>query len=81
MAVNRAKNWSMWEFGTLLDNPQLTDEQLSSELPRRSVGAISVVRASIHNYHKGGNVSGLSKMMISRLEQGSWTCPRCNKKQ
>jgi len=77
----RAENWSKEEFEILLQNPQLTDEQLRSQLPRRSLGAIGVVRAFIHNFHKGGSISGVSKMMISRLEKGLWTCPICNEKQ
>jgi len=77
----RAKNWNKEEFEILLQNPRLTDEQLISYLPERSRGAIGVVRAFIHNYHKRGNVSGLSRMMISRLERDPWTCPLCDEKQ
>jgi hypothetical protein len=71
----RAPNWSQKEFEILLQNPRLNDEELSDQLPRRTAEAIATVRAFIHNYHKDGNVSGLSKLMIRRLEQGSWTCP------
>ena len=73
----KEKEWSPEEFEILLQNPQLSDEELSSQLPCRSPGAIGVVRAFIHNFHMGGNVSGLSRMMIRHLEQGSWNCPLC----
>ena len=76
-----APNWSQKEFEILLQNARCTDEELSGKLPGRSAGAIATVRAFIHNYHKAGNVSGLSELMIRRLEQGSWTCPQCDEKQ
>jgi len=79
--MSRAPNWSQKEFEFLLQNHRLTDEELSDQLSRRTAEAIATVRAFIHNYHKDGNVSGLSKLMISRLEQGSWTCPWCDEKR
>jgi len=77
----REPNWSQKEFEILLQNPQLTDEELSRKLTSRTVGAIKTVRDFIHSFHTGGNVSGLSRLMKSRLEQGSWTCARCDQKQ
>lgn len=77
----RAPDWSTEEFEILLRNPRLADEELNSQLSRRTVGAIRTVRAFIHSFHRGGNVSGLSEMMIHRLEQGSWDCPRCNERR
>jgi hypothetical protein len=76
-----APNWSEEEFEILLRNPRLADEELNRQLPRRTVGAIRTVRESIHSFHRGGNVSGLSKVMIHRLVHGSWTCPRCNERR
>jgi hypothetical protein len=72
--------WSIEEFEILLDNPHLTNEELSIQLPRRSAGAINAVRSFIHSFHEGGNDSGLSEMMRGRLEerQGTITCPKCN---
>jgi hypothetical protein len=43
--------WNSEEFETLLNNPQLTNEDLSILLPRRSAGAINAVRSFIHSYH------------------------------
>ncbi len=76
----RAPDWSQEEFEILLQNPQFTDEELSSLLPKRTTEAIAVIRSFIHNFHRGGNASGLSKMMKARLEQRSWPCPRCDYK-
>ena len=71
--------WNTEEFVILLDNPQLTNEELSRQLTTRSIGAINVVRRFIHSFHAGGNISGLSNLMIHRLQQGSWVCPQCQK--
>lgn len=72
----RAPDFSKEEFEILLQNHRLTDEELANLLPTRTVGAIRTVRSFIHSFHRGVNVSGLSKMMIHRLEQGSWACPQ-----
>lgn len=79
--MSPAPPWTRREFRILLEHPELSDEELSHQLPKRSTGAIKVVRDFIHNFHRGGDASGLSKMMISRLEQGSWACPRCNQER
>lgn len=63
----------------LLENPNLTNEELGKKLIDRTVGAIGAVRSFIHNFHMGGDISGLSKLMIHRLEKGSWVCPNCRK--
>lgn len=67
------------EFEILVGNYLATDDQLATELPHRSVGAIQVVRAFICAYHKGQNHSGLSAMMVKRLQAGAGllTCPIC----
>ena len=66
--MNTISPWNSHEFETLLENPQLTDEEMSGKLKTRSVGAIGLVHSFIHNFHSGGNISGLSKLMIHRLE-------------
>lgn len=75
----RKANWSQQEFELLLQNPELTDEELSGALSTRSAGAVGAVRDFAHSYHEGGDVSGLSQMMKRRLKQGSWVCARCGK--
>lgn len=74
----RAPDWSEQEFETLLRNPQLSDEEVARLLPRRTLGAIGAVRSFLHNFHEGGDISGLSQMMASRLRRGSWTCSKCD---
>jgi hypothetical protein len=78
--MTRAPNWTEDEFETLLNNPHLSDEELADLLPQRTVEAGQTVRAFVHNYHIGGSMSGVGKMMLQRLEQGSVTCPICNTK-
>jgi len=73
--------WTREEFQTLLGNPYLTDDELAEKLSGRSPGAIGVVRAGIHAFHKGHDYSILSKMMKSELKEkeNSITCPVCHK--
>jgi len=61
--MKQAPVWTLEEFKTLVDNPTLSDVELASKLPRRTVGAVGVVRAGLHSYHKGRNISMLSRMM------------------
>lgn len=75
--MDKEKEWEKDEFDILLDNFGLSDEELSDHLPKRTLGAIKVVRDFIHSYHRGGDPSGLSNMMKDRLKQRLWTCPRC----
>jgi len=65
----------------LLRNPQF-DSVLTRLLPRCSTGAIGAVREFIHSYHRGGSTSGLSQMMLRKLQssKGSLTCSRCNER-
>ncbi len=72
-------DWTEKEFTAVLLNPHSTNEEISA-INGRSVGAISTVRAFIHNYHIRGNISGLSQLMINRLNQGYWECPLCHHK-
>ncbi|MBN1367762.1 MAG: hypothetical protein JW967_07535 [Dehalococcoidales bacterium] len=71
-------NWSEQEFNTILMNPHSTDYELSAKLNGRHAEAIGNLRAFIHNFHTKGNISGLSKFMVARLNQGYWECPRCH---
>ena len=74
----RARDWTEEEFETLLQHPEMSDEELS-EFLNRTPGAVAAVRDFIHSYHNGGSISGLSQMMAQRLRKGGWTCPRCGK--
>ena len=76
--MSRDANWSEQEFNIILLNPHSTDYELSVKLNGRSSGSISNLRAFIHNFHIKGNISGLSKFMITRLDEGYWECPRCH---
>lgn len=79
----RAPNWAESEFKTLLYSPQLSDEELSRRLQRRTPGAIGVVREGIHAWHKRKENPGriLSKMMLNMLQkrQHPITCHKCSK--
>ena len=77
--MNQKPVWTREEFEILVSNSALSDAELVQKLPRRSSGAIGIVRAGIHAFHVGGNISMLSKMMISYLEEkaGSTICPIC----
>ena len=72
------QEWTTDEFEVLLQHPALGDEEVA-RMVSRSEAAVGVVRKFVHSYHKGGNVSGLSRMMVSRLQEGGWTCPGCDK--
>jgi hypothetical protein len=80
--MKRAPEWDTEEFEVLIDNPDVSAQDVSSLLPQRTPGAVEVVRQGLHSFHTGGNVSMLSKMMLRRLEerQGSVTCPVCRKR-
>jgi hypothetical protein len=75
----RAPDWTREEFEILLENPQLTDEERSTHLPRRTVKAIQIVRSIIHGFHRRNDVSCLSKIMLQTLDErrGTNTCPQC----
>jgi hypothetical protein len=75
----RAPNWTEEELLVLLEHPTASDEQLAQMLPGRTVGALGTVRSFLHSYHRGGNVSGLSQMMLRVLERlrGTVVCPIC----
>jgi len=56
--------------------PQCSDEDLAQR-PAHGGGETGDVRRLMHYYHLGLDFSGLSLMMLSRLQQGDWTCPVC----
>ena len=56
--------------------PQLSDEDLAQR-PNRADGETGSVRTFMHYYHLGLDISSLSRMMLSRLQRGGWTCPLC----
>lgn len=78
----RAPDWSYEEFRILMNNCQLSDEELTLKLPNRSKGAIGAVRAGVHSYHTGGIITMLSQIMLNYLKnnRSSLTCPRCGAK-
>jgi hypothetical protein len=63
---SRAPDWTESQFAYLYANPMLTAADLSPRIGR-SVGAIETVRSFILSWRSGGNVSGLSKMMLAFL--------------
>lgn len=66
------------EFGVSVRYPEFSDEELAQR-PVRTAGATGTVRTLMHHYHLGFDISGLSQMMLSRLQKGGWTCPACGK--
>ena len=79
--MKRAPNWTSDEFEILLKSSSLSDNNLQLKLPKRTIGAIQIVRYGIHAYHTSKNYSMLSKIMVSRLEKNpsELTCPICDK--
>lgn len=80
--MTRAPQWDINEFKTLLNHPYLENDEFKKMLPQRTIGSITVVRSGLHSYHKGGNISMLSKMMIHVLKdkKKEVICPICNEK-
>lgn len=77
--MGRAPDWTESEFEVVLNACGVLDEELAGRLPGRSPGAVRVVRAGIHSFHRGRNISMLSKMMLRYLEsrRGALVCPKC----
>lgn len=75
----RAPRWTNDEFELLISSGSASPAALAQRLPARTVGAIEWVRAGVHCFHRGGDVSMLSQMMIDRLNDRSRpvTCPKC----
>jgi len=45
--------------------------------PEGGAGPPGGVHHAMHYYHLGLNYSGLSQLMLSRLQRGGWACPVC----
>jgi hypothetical protein len=77
--MKRAPEWTSDEFEILLKSPALSADDFQLRLPKRTPGAIQIVRRGIHVFHMGKNYSMLSKMMVRRLEgdTGGLVCPIC----
>jgi hypothetical protein len=75
----RPPDWSLDEFIIVLANPGMPPAKLIPQLPGRTGGAIGVVQQGIHAFHKGTNISTLSRLMVDHLEthRGSLVCPVC----
>jgi hypothetical protein len=75
----RAPDWNEDEFRILVTSYGLSDDELRSRLPNRSIGAIDIVREGVHAYHTGGNITMLSQMMRTYLSRNrsKLTCPKC----
>ncbi|GEM_PF-2390337 len=69
--------WTVQQFLALLSNPSLNDADLATELGRTR-GAVGVVRAFVHSFHRGGKIV-LSKMMVDTLKRsnGKFVCAIC----
>lgn len=74
--------WTAQEFETLVTHPELGDAEIARLLPLRSAGAVGVVRAGIHEFHRGGDSDILSERMRRRLEhpREPLTCAVCDEK-
>lgn len=72
------KRWTHVEFASLYRQPLVTALELATQLGR-SVGAVEVVRWGVHEWHRGGNVSALSRTMLAYLQtyRGQSLCAKC----
>ena len=62
--------WTLEEFQTVLDNPTLTDKELSDRLPNRTAGAVSYCRGGIRRFLAGEPINGyLPRAFVRRLEE------------
>ena len=60
--------WSLQEFITVLENPNLSDADLAARLaPLRNSNAVSWVRGGVCSWHKGAAVSTLNQIMKDYL--------------
>jgi hypothetical protein len=77
--MKRASEWTSEEFEILLHSQVLPADELPLKLPKRTPGAIQIVRSGIHAYHLGKNPSILSNRMVRRLEgdTSGLVCPIC----
>lgn len=76
----RAPEWTESEFKTVLNHPELSNEELSRILQRRTPGAIAVVREGIHVYHmEKRNPGGILAKMMTRILDEKRDLVRCHK--
>jgi hypothetical protein len=77
--ASRTPEWTESEFRVLVTSFGVSDSELKSKLPRRSIGAIDVVREGVHTYHVGNNSTILSQMMTDYLSRNHShaKCPKC----
>jgi len=77
----RKSDWTLTEFKIVLANPGSPSAKLADKLPTRSGGAIGVIQEGIHSFHRGANISMLSRLMRDYLEEnkGSLVCPVCGR--
>jgi hypothetical protein len=68
--MTREPEWTADEFDLLARNDALSNEALAALLPRRSPGAVAAVRGGIHQFHRKGEST-----MISKLAKGRLTLP------
>ena len=75
----RVPMWSLQEFITVLENPNLSDDDLAALLgPVRNSNAVSWVRGGVCSWHKGNEVSMLNRIMkdyLARQDRPQYTCP------
>jgi hypothetical protein len=80
--MTRMPAWTLDEFRQLVTHPDLDDSAVMGLIPSRSTGAIGAVRAGLHSYHRGQNISMLSRIMVEELDnnQSKYVCPVCKGK-
>ena len=74
--------WTLDEFKALAAYHGLDDQDVARLVPGRSSGAIGIVRAGLHSYHRDQDLSMLSQIMLEELDlhPGRYTCPKCGDK-
>ena len=72
------RRWTEVEFASLHRHPLMAATELAERIGR-SIGGVEVVRWGVHEWHSGGNVSALSRMMLGILDgnRGLSTCSDC----
>ena len=80
--MSREADWRPGEFAVLLSSPDLAPEELATDLPDRSTGAIEVVRQGVHLWHRHEDdrliLSRMMREYLSRRASHSHlACPVC----
>jgi hypothetical protein len=80
--MKRLPDWTKEEFGILLQNNSLLNEGFTTLLPSRTIDAIQIVRSGIHEFHKKGDSTLLSRMMKESLTKSGivLSCPICGER-